>query len=246
MTVIDVQRGTDEQLWRDWPAMTGWPQWDPASFAQRPIVVLAAHPDDEVLALGGTLALLARLGAALTLVWASDGEASHPGSTAAAVPHLGRLRRRETRAALARLGVGGDACWLGLPDGRLTERYDVLVRAVTMLHRPGAVWFAPFRHDGHPDHEACGHAAAEVVGGSGELVEFPIWAWHWAAPGDGRVPWDRARAVRLPEHARAAKRAAIDEFHTQVRPLGPNPADRPVLPPAVLAHFDRDVEVVLA
>ncbi|SDX95166.1 hypothetical protein SAMN05661080_01826 [Modestobacter sp. DSM 44400] len=44
---------------------------------------------------------------------------------------------------------------------------------------------------------------------------------------------------------RAAKRAAVDCFGTQVRPLGPLPDDRAVLPPEVLAHFDRDFEVLL-
>jgi hypothetical protein len=68
--------------------------------------------------------------------------------------------------------------------------------------------------------------------------------WHWAAPDDGRVPWDRARVVRLPPAATAAKRAAVGCFTTQVHPLGPAPEDDVVLPPEVLAHFERDLEVV--
>lgn len=242
MTSIDVEKGTDESLWRDWPAMGTWPEQDLSEWAHRRIVVLAAHPDDEVLALGGTLALLAQRGVPLTLIWATQGEASHPGSLAPAVDDLPALRMRETRAALARLRVSGDAVTLGLPDGGLTRRYADLVRAVRAIHRPGDLWFAPFRGDGHPDHEACGQAAAEIAE---DLVEMPIWAWHWAKPGDSTIPWDRARVVALPADVRASKDAAIAEFRTQINAIGPAPEDGPVLPERVLAHFRRDVEVVL-
>jgi LmbE family N-acetylglucosaminyl deacetylase len=242
VSIIDVDRGTDEVLWREWPAMTTWPALDLAPLHGRRVVVLSAHPDDEVLAIGGTLVLLARLGVPLTFVWATDGEASHPGSVAPAAGDLGRLRRHETHAALARLGVAGDATWLGLPDGGLAERSVDLVRAVRGLHRPGDLWFAPFRGDGHPDHEACGRAAAEVAE---DLVEAPIWAWHWATPGDARIPWQRARAVELPMDVMARKNAAIAEFRTQVIAIGPDPADAPVLPGRVLDHFRRRVEVLL-
>ena len=76
------------------------------------------------------------------------------------------------------------------------------------------------------------------------LLAFPVWTWQWAVPDDPRVPWDRAQRVRLPAELRAAKRAAVDCFATQVRPLGPAPEDAAVLSPEMLASFDRDVEVV--
>jgi LmbE family N-acetylglucosaminyl deacetylase len=242
VSLIDVDRGTDELTWCGWPAMARWPALDLASWQGRRAVVLSAHPDDEVLALGGTLTLMGRLDIPLIFVWATNGEASHPGSLAPAVDDLARLRRLETRAALARLGIHGTEVWLGLPDGGLAERQLELTGAVRSLHRPGDLWFAPFRGDGHPDHEACGRAAAEVAE---DLVEAPIWAWHWATPGDERIPWKRARAVALPEDVMARKEAAIAEFRTQVTAIGPGLADGPVLPERVLDHFRRRFEVVL-
>jgi LmbE family N-acetylglucosaminyl deacetylase len=242
VSIIDVDSGTDEALWREWPAMSAWSALDLLSWRDRRVVVLAAHPDDEVLAAGGTLALLGRLGVSLSFVWATDGEGSHPGSVAPATRDLARLRRVESRAALMQLGVSGESVYLGLPDSGIAGRYRELVSVLRTLHRPGDLWLAPFRGDGHPDHEACGRAAAEVAG---ELVELPIWAWHWAIPEDVRVPWDRARAVALPGDVVAAKAAAIAEFRTQVGAIGPEPADGPVLPERVLDHFRRDTEVVL-
>jgi LmbE family N-acetylglucosaminyl deacetylase len=242
VSVIDVDRGTAESLWREWSAPAAWPTMDLSSWLDRRVVVLAAHPDDEVLAIGGTLALLAERRVPITCVWATSGEASHPGSTVPAARDLARLRVREAQAALSQLGVVAEAAWLGLPDGGLDERYDDLARAVRAVHRPGDVWLAPFRGDGHPDHEACGRAAAEAVD---DLVELPIWAWHWATPGDERVPWERARAVPLRADIVARKAAAVAEFHTQIAPIGPDPADGPVLPASVLDHFRREFEVLL-
>jgi hypothetical protein len=68
--------GTAEGRWRDWPRLRGL---DPMAVDMaRSAVVVAAHPDDEVLGLGGTLALPARSGARLRLIMVTDGEASHP------------------------------------------------------------------------------------------------------------------------------------------------------------------------
>ncbi|MDQ6896829.1 MAG: hypothetical protein M3171_09545, partial [Actinomycetota bacterium] len=38
---------------------------------------------------------------------------------------------------------------------------------------------------------ACAHTGAR-------LVEYPVWMWHWAAPLDPAVSWQRVRRHRLP------------------------------------------------
>jgi hypothetical protein len=67
---------------------------------------------------------------------------------------------------------------------------------------------------------------------------FPIWTWHWARPGDPRLPWDRAVQVPLPPAVAARKEAAIGCFTSQFE--GPDP----ILAPGVLAHFARGREVL--
>jgi LmbE family N-acetylglucosaminyl deacetylase len=244
VTRIEPLAGTDESVWERWTAPEGWPRLDLRTLAGAPVVVLAAHPDDEVLGVGGLVALLAGAGARLRFVWATDGEASHPGSTSPAVHGLAAARRAESAAALARLGAGrASRVRLGLPDGGLADREEDLVRRLRAVVGDGDLLVAPFRGDAHPDHEAVGRAAHEVAD---QVLEYPVWAWHWARPGDARVPWDRARRVDLPEDVRARKASAVECFATQVRPIGPDAVDGPVLPPGVLAHFARDHEVVLA
>jgi LmbE family N-acetylglucosaminyl deacetylase len=243
ITVIEPLAGTDEELWRGWPEPAAWPALDLAALAGRTLVVLAAHPDDEVLGVGGLLARLAVVGADLRLVWATDGEASHPRSTAPVVSRLGPVRRSESAVAAERLGLAAASRrHLGLRDGRLGATEDRLTALLETEVAAADVVLAPWSGDGHPDHEACGRAARRVAP---VVLEYPVWAWHWAVPGDSRVPWSRARRVDLDTEMVARKAAAVDCFRSQVAAIGPAPADAPVLPDRVLAHFRRGHEVVL-
>jgi LmbE family N-acetylglucosaminyl deacetylase len=88
--------------------------------------VVAAHPDDEVLGVGGTMASLAAAGARLRLIAVTDGEASHPDSDPAAVA---LTRTAESEAALCLLGAQeAEVVRLKLPDSRSRGR----------AHRPPA------------------------------------------------------------------------------------------------------------
>jgi LmbE family N-acetylglucosaminyl deacetylase len=243
VTVIEPLAGTDETVWRDWPAPAGWPELDLAALADQTVVVLAAHPDDEVLGVGGLLARLAGLGADLRLVWATDGEASHPHSTAPLAARLGAIRRSESALAAERLGLAAaPRRHLGLRDGRLAADEELLTELLAAEVVEAGVVIAPWSGDGHPDHEACGRAARRAAA---VVLEYPVWTWHWAEPDDLRVPWARARRVDLDAETAARKAAAVGCFRTQVTAIGPAPADAAVLPDRVLAHFRRGHEVVL-
>jgi LmbE family N-acetylglucosaminyl deacetylase len=230
--------GTDDTRWRSWPAVAAWPALavDPPG----PPLVVAPHPDDEVLGVGGLLASLR----AAEVVAVTDGEASHPGSTVYSRTELAGLRRDETAEALRRLGLAGTpVVHLGQPDGAIDE--DAVAAALAERLTPGRWCLTTWSGDGHPDHEAVGRAAAAACAATGaRLLEYPIWTWHWARPDDDRVPWRRARRVDLPPAARRAKEAAIQAFPSQIADLGPEPGDAAILPPHVLERFRRPFEVV--
>ena len=133
------------------------------------------------------------------------------------------------------------------PDGALADLEEELVAAlVAAVGTAGerTVLVAPWRRDGHPDHEAVGRAAAVAARRTdARVVEYPVWAWHWGTAAD--LPWDDARVVRLDATARSAKRAAVAAHASQVAALSEQAGDEVLLGPALLAHFDRDVEVLL-
>jgi LmbE family N-acetylglucosaminyl deacetylase len=139
----------------------------------RRVVVLAAHPDDESLGCAGTMALLADGGATVTLVIATDGDATK-GS-----PHVAgetaELRRSEARQSASILGA--DLRFLGLPDGRLPASIGALGDAIreTVRDLEPDVVFLPWFLDGHPDHRAVSDAFVDVA----ETLTATIEAWGY-------------------------------------------------------------------
>ena len=210
----------------------------------RRLVLLAAHPDDETLGAGGLLHNCSSAGIPVEVVVATDGEASHPDSTTHSRTDLARLRRAEVAEAVSTLAPPADVCHLGLPDGELASNVETLlavIRARVDDVGVGAVIAAPWRHDGHPDHDTLGQVAADVAGQTGALlVEYPIWAWHWATVDD--LPWSQLRVLPLGEDTVLAKRRSLAAHTTQVRPLSDKPGDEVLLSPQMLAHFDRPFE----
>jgi LmbE family N-acetylglucosaminyl deacetylase len=185
--------------------------------AQR-VVIVAPHPDDEVLACGGFLQQLAARAIPVTVIAVTDGEASHPGSATWTRARLQAVRPDETMAALATLGLDEvPVTRLHLPDGGVAPREAELAAALTALVGPGDLLLTTWRHDGHPDHEATARACATVTAHCGAaLVEAPIWGWHWSRPGDAAMPLASARRLMLGEDELARKRAALDCFDSQL------------------------------
>ena len=234
--------GTSEDVWRSWDRLRTLPRLslDGCSAA----LVVAPHPDDEVLGAGGVLVALQRRGAEISVLSLTDGEASHPRAPVAPAT-LAARRARESAAALCELLDGCATDRLGLPDGSLEAHESAVEAAVGHRLAAGAWCFAPLRQDGHPDHEAATRATARACELRGaRLVEYPIWMWHWSAPGDARVPWERARQARLTSAARVRKARAIAAFTSQIAPISSAPGGEAILPPPVLERFLRPAEVL--
>ena len=120
----------------------------------RRVLVIAAHPDDEILGCGGTVALHARVGDEVTALIACEGESLRYGPAGVGQPeHMRRAARtlglKESRS-------------LGFTDQRLDTRslLDVIApleQAVREL-RP-AVVYCQFGGDANRDHELLFRAA---------------------------------------------------------------------------------------
>lgn len=233
--------GTPAQAWIDYLAEA--PELDLAGCTE--IVVVAAHPDDETLGFGASAATLAGRGVRVQVVSVSDGGASNAGASALQRRQLEQDRRAELHDATEALGLDAPIC-LGLPDGELSDHEVRLTDLLTeiLATRPTGTWCAAnWRGDGHPDHEAVGRAAAAATEGVGTvLLEYPVWMWHWASPGDDAVPWGRMYAMPLADNAVERKAAAARHYRTQYEQAGAN--GLPVLPPYVLKRLLDVREVV--
>ena len=118
------------------------------------ILVIAPHPDDAELGMGGTIVNLLAAGKRLAVLDLTSGEPTPFGTPA--------KRRLETAAASAALGLTLRLN-LGLPNRTLevTLAARVKVAEVYRTLRP-RVLFIPYWRDAHPDHLAASRLATEA------------------------------------------------------------------------------------
>lgn len=229
--------GTSAAAWQARSERGALDSVDLSAYAR--VVVVAAHPDDESLGAGGLIAEAAALGHAVTLVLASAGEHSHPGSPTHSPERLAVRRRAEADAALDALAPDATLVFLGAVDGAVADAEERIAAALVEQigeAGPGTLVVAPWRHDGHPDHEAAGRAAAAAAWRTdAHLLEYPVWWWHWSEPED--APWTALRRLALSVEARERRDRAIAAHRSQVRPLSDRPGDEVLLTTGMLAHF---------
>ncbi|RYJ06227.1 MAG: PIG-L family deacetylase, partial [Actinomycetales bacterium] len=179
-----------------------------------PLVVVSAHPDDEVIALGAWLC--GQTDRDVLFVTATDGESSHPGSPTVTPDDLRRLRPPELVAALTLLGhVGPRVERLRLRDADLPADAAALAAALEPLLAHASLVVAPFHEDGHADHDVVGAVVRAVAPATATVWHYPVWLWEWTEP--GAVPWlDRAATLSASVDddgvARARKAAALQAF----------------------------------
>lgn len=137
------------------------------------LLAVLAHPDDESLGFGGTLARYAAEGVETYLVTATRGERGRFGSLGKGGDpvEVGRVREAELRAAAAALGIR-EVSVLSYPDGALDQvEATVAIRAVVShirrIQPDVVVTFGPEGAYGHPDHIAISQftTAATVCAG---------------------------------------------------------------------------------
>ncbi len=239
---------TSEHEWQSWAGLSALDTFLPSHWlpVTARLVVVAPHPDDEILACGGLLAWQARRGGDCLVLAVTDGEASHGDLDREAAASLAAARRAESAAGLSHLGLRHDCVErLALPDGKVSLQVEALAARLRQLLRPEDRVISAWREDGHPDHEATALATAAACRDLGcPLLEAPVWMWHWAAPGDDRVPWRRLSRFALPQDLRARKVAALSAHLTQLTRR--SPGEPAVLGPAIIERNARACEYFFA
>lgn len=138
------------------------------------LLAVFAHPDDESLLAGGTLAACAAGGVEVRVVSMTRGELGSGGRSEADAARLGAIREAELAGAAAALGICGAEC-LGYPDGELDSLDEVpaiddLAARIRDCAAHTVITFAPEGLYWHPDHIAVHRltaAALEAAPGGG-------------------------------------------------------------------------------
>ncbi|MBL8863615.1 MAG: bacillithiol biosynthesis deacetylase BshB1 [Planctomycetes bacterium] len=179
------------------------------------VLVVAAHPDDAEISVGGILLNLRDAGRAFGIVDLTRGEMGTRGSA--------DDRAREVAAANAILRPAAREN-LGLPDGRVEVTLEARERLAGLIRRfQPEVLLAHHADDLHPDHAACGRLAREAwylsglqrLAGPGETARRPRRLYHFL----GHVPTEPTFVVDV-GRVFEEKRRLVQCYASQLRPDG--------------------------
>ncbi len=168
-------------------------------------LVLAAHPDDEVLGCGGAILRHVDTGDPIHVVILTDG--GHREDAGGDPDAYIAQRQQESRDAAALLGYGAPTFW-GLPDRGIEYGERLVSRLVTAILSIEADFvYAPSPFELHPDHRTLGMAAAEAVRRCGRACRLVL--YEISAPLRPNLLLDISDLVER-------KRAAIACFASQL------------------------------
>ncbi len=173
------------------------------------VLLLAPHPDDDVLGCGGTAALHAEQGDPVHVLVAFGGLEGDPDERWDPREYAA-IRRRETRAAGSHLGLSDYEFW-DYPEGHLPSAVDLTSAARRLAGlieslRPETI-YAPWVGEYHVDHHALARAARLAIALAG--FRGAAWGYEVWTP---LVPTLIVDVTSVFER----KRAALEEHRTQL------------------------------
>ncbi|HBY96674.1 MAG: PIG-L family deacetylase [Ardenticatenaceae bacterium] len=159
------------------------------------LMIVLAHPDDEVLGTAGSMAKAADSGRSVQLVCATRGEEGEIHKPGVSRDELAATREAELRCSADALGVD-EVVFLGYRDSGMAgeptnehphalaqaPREQVAERIVEMIRtfQPDVVvTFGPEGGYGHPDHIAIHHATTLAFTDAGDAYRFPVAGEPW-------------------------------------------------------------------
>jgi LmbE family N-acetylglucosaminyl deacetylase len=140
------------------------------------VLLLAPHPDDEVIGAGGTLIKHRKAGDPVKVVFMTDGRRGK--LRRQTIEEIVRIRREEAVRGCSVLGVE-DLVFLNAPDGELDATAETVerLRAVLCEYRPD-VLYLPHLRDMHRDHlftNVVLAAAADSLADDAMVYAYEVW-----------------------------------------------------------------------
>lgn len=199
---------------------------NPAGTVTHGLLVVHAHPDDESITTGGTIAHYRKRGLPVTVVTCTLGEEGevigdeYAHLVAGQADQLGGYRILELTRALAELDAGAphllggagrwrDSGMAGTASARNPRAFvnsgdaatDALVQVILELRPRVVIGYDPHGGYGHPDHIRAHHITMAAVDTAAD--------WGWTVP---KVYWTVTDGAVLAMHTEALKRRTVDQL----------------------------------
>ena len=215
------------------------------------IMIIAPHPDDEVLGCGGMLAGRTSTGKRTEVLFLTEGDAAHQGCCTAQANQIGAERRGLAYGASDILGVPkGQLHFLDGRDGRLPRKgqdgfTDLAEKIAKYLEKfEPEVIFCPHPFEGWSDHmaaEELTRSALDRLTYQPRLYHYCVWFWYSMPLARAwRIDWRKARLLDIAEQV-PLKRQAMRTYLDALAPCGHPWVGK--LPPEFLRAFDWDKEL---
>ncbi len=131
-----------------------------SDFDAQPVLVLAPHPDDEVIGPGGTIRRHQLAARAITVAILTDGRWGGYNADGTLV----QRRKDESRRAAEIIGTP-PPLFFDAPDGNLEETPELLARIAPLFtERKPKYVYLPALTDGHPDHWSTNCVLQRAIG----------------------------------------------------------------------------------
>ena len=183
------------------------------------IVIVAPHPDDEVMGCGGLIQRMHGQGCDIHIFVLTGGEGSHRGCCKMAGEQIIDARRALCKGIDNSLGIDSEHLHMfSYPDGGIAYSHEETERLRFLLHwiKPDAV-FVPHWGEGWPDHVNTRAIVKSILGKEIPLFEYSVWLWYYNV---WRLDWKNMRVLRMTTEEQKRKLKAVDDYVTPKAPCG--------------------------
>lgn len=185
------------------------------------VLIVAPHPDDEVLGCSGLIQRLLNEGKQVDVAILSGGGKSHAGCCEIDESTLIGSRRNLSRKAAKILGLPLENLhFLDYPDGSIVfdcSETDRLKKLIETL-QPKVI-FVPHKGEGWSDHLEAGRIVQKLVGEMEDvlLYEYCVWFWYYNV---WNIDRKKAFVLTMTEEELSRKNEAIDAYIKPKAPCG--------------------------
>ncbi len=185
------------------------------------IMLIAPHPDDEVIGCSGLIQQCIREGKSVDVAILTGGGKSHGGCCDLDENVLIENRRNLSRKAAGILGLPlTNLHFLDYADGSISfesPETDKLKQLIDDLH-PDSI-FVPHKGEGWSDHLEAGNIVRQLIAEKSDiqLYAYCVWFWYYNT---WNIDWKNARMVRMNKEEHNMKLKAMDAYITPLAPCG--------------------------
>ena len=183
-------------------------------------VIIAPHPDDEVIGCAGLIQALVERGTPPHVIILTGGEGSHRGCCDTSAEEIVAARHQLTLKSAATLGIPESHIHcLSYPDGGVTLEHPETERLQTLLSElvPQSV-FVPHRGEGWSDHLQAAEVTKHLMAGKDAAIyEYCVWMWYYNV---WHLDRKHAHVLRISRVQHQRKLRAMEQYVTPQAPCG--------------------------